>query len=66
MFDNVLVFDNIWVCSKKDFVWFLNVGIEYGMLIVFKMKEGKLFVLCGCFKGMVDKFFEKFVEVYDE
>ena len=64
--DNALVSDNTRVCSKKDLVWFSNVGTEYGTLTVFKTKEGKLFASRGCFKGTVDKFLEKSAEVHDE
>ena len=63
---NALVSGDAWVCSKKDLVWFSNVGTEYGTLTVFKTKEGKLFASRGCFKGTVDKFLAKSAEVHDE
>ncbi len=64
--DNAWVYGNARVYSKKDLVWFSNVGTEYGTLTVFKTKEGKLFASRGCFKGTVDKFLAKSAEVHDE
>ena len=66
VYGNALVSDNAWVCSKKDLVWFSNVGTEYGTLTVFKTKEGKLFASRGCFKGTVDEFLAKSAKVHDE
>ena len=66
VYGDALVSDNARVCSKKDLVWFSNVGTEYGTLTVFKTKEGKLFASRGCFKGTVDKFLAKSAEVHDE
>ena len=63
---NARVYGNARVYSKKDLVWFSNVGTEYGTLTVFKTKEGKLFASRGCFKGTVDKFLAKSAEVHDE
>ncbi|MBF1221538.1 MAG: hypothetical protein HXM21_00005 [Haemophilus influenzae] len=54
------------MCSKKDLVWFSNVGTEYGTLTVFKTKEGKLFASRGCFKGTVDEFLAKSAKVHNE
>lgn len=63
---NAWVSDNARVCSKKDLVWFSNVGTEYGTLTVFKTKEGKLFASRGCFKGTVDEFLAKSAKVHNE
>ena len=66
VYGDALVSDNARVCSKKDLVWFSNVGTEYGTLTVFKTKEGKLFASRGCFKGTVDEFLAKSAKVHDE
>ena len=66
VYGDALVSDNDRVCSKKDLVWFSNVGTEYGTLTVFKTKEGKLFASRGCFKGTVDEFLAKSAKVHDE
>ena len=66
VYGDARVSDNARVYSKKDLVWFSNVGTEYGTLTVFKTKEGKLFASRGCFKGTVDKFLAKSAEVHDE
>ena len=66
VYGNAWVSDNARVCSKKDLVWFSNVGTEYGTLTVFKTKEGKLFASRGCFKGTVDEFLAKSAKVHNE
>ena len=66
VYGDALVSDNARVCSKKDLVWFSNVGTEYGTLTVFKTKEGKLFASRGCFKGTVDEFLAKSAKVHHE
>ena len=66
VYGDALVSDNARVCSKKDLVWFSNVGTEYGTLTVFKTKEGKLFASRGCFKGTVDEFLAKSAKVHNE
>ena len=66
VYGDAWVSDNARVCSKKDLVWFSNVGTEYGTLTVFKTKEGKLFASRGCFKGTVDEFLAKSAKVHNE
>lgn len=66
VYGDAWVYGNARVCSKKDLVWFSNVGTEYGTLTVFKTKEGKLFASRGCFKGTVDEFLAKSAKVHNE
>ena len=72
VFGNACVSDDAWVsgnarvCSKKDLVWFSNVGTEQGTLTVYKSKDDSLLATRGCFNGTVDEFLAKSAKVHDE
>ncbi len=67
VYGNAKMDGNAKLYSNADFVWFSNIGSEYGTLTVFKSKnEGEILITQGCFLGTVEQFLEKSKKAHDD
>ena len=67
---NAQVYDTIWIhcdaqiSSNADYICFKGFGSENRNTIMFKTKNGDVYVCCGCFEGSLKEFEEKVKETH--
>ena len=57
---------NAWVCGNADYCCFQSFGSRYGTTTVFRERDGKLRVRCGCFNGTLDEFSTKVEQTHGD
>ena len=67
---NAQVYDTTWIhcdaqsSSNADYICFKGFGSENRKTIMFKTKNGDIYVCCGCFEGSLKEFSEKVKETH--
>ena len=69
---NAQVYDTTWIhcdaqiSSNADYICFKGFGSENRNTIMFKTKNGDVYVCCGCFEGSLKEFEEKVKETHGD
>lgn len=59
VFGDVEVCDNAKICDTADYICVQGLGSAYRNTTFFKCQNGDIGVVCGCFKGNIEKFTEE-------
>jgi carbonic anhydrase/acetyltransferase-like protein (isoleucine patch superfamily) len=64
IYGDTCICDDAWICGDSDYICFKGFGSENRNTIMFKTKNGDIYVCCGCFRGSLKEFEEKVKETH--
>ena len=64
IYGDTCICNDAWICGDSDYICFKGFGSENRNTIMFKTKNGDIYVCCGCFRGSLKEFEEKVKETH--
>ena len=64
VYDTTCIHCDAQISSNADYICFKGFGSENRKTIMFKTKNGDIYVCCGCFEGSLKEFSEKVKETH--